>query len=147
MLADYIGVIIASTTHKQLLLISPITLPLLNVQWPIIGFYAVVPWLFVLFHFDLLLQFYLLADKLRVFQRESANLPDEKRLRLRKRLSNFSIVQMLAGEGHDSFIRLVLGLVVWITVLVLPLWLLVWVQLAFLLYHSETVTGGNVPRW
>src|SRR5215510_5693176 len=60
----YIVVIIGSTTDVQLLKSSPVTLPLLNVQLPIVGFYVFVPWLLLLFYFNLLLQLTLLAQKL-----------------------------------------------------------------------------------
>jgi len=136
----YIGVIIASTTDRQLLLISPVTVPLLNVQLPILGFYIFVPWLFLLSHFNLLLQLFLLSDKLRVFAQASAVLPAEEAESLRKRLINFPAVQMLAGLQYDRFIQWVLALIVWITVLVLPLALLLWAQLRFLLYHDEYIT-------
>lgn len=53
---SYIGITIASTTDEQLLLVSPVTLPLLNVDLPIVDFYVVVPWLFTLIHFYLILQ-------------------------------------------------------------------------------------------
>jgi hypothetical protein len=43
LLGTYIGIIIGSTTDEQLLRVSPVTLPLLNVQLPIRVFYAFVP--------------------------------------------------------------------------------------------------------
>jgi hypothetical protein len=90
LLGAYIGIIIVSTTDEQLLRISPVTLPLLNVQLPIRGFYILVPWLILLFHLDLLLQFALLGHKLNVFDEFTEDLPDvESRMALRERLSNF----------------------------------------------------------
>ncbi len=35
--------------------VSPVKLPIVNVPLPIVGFYALVPWLFLLLHFNLLL--------------------------------------------------------------------------------------------
>jgi hypothetical protein len=43
LLGTYIGIIIGSTTHEQLLRVSPVTLPLLNVQLPITAFYKYTP--------------------------------------------------------------------------------------------------------
>ena len=40
----YIAVTIGSTTDLQLLKVSPVTLPIVNVGLPIVGFYALVPW-------------------------------------------------------------------------------------------------------
>src|SRR5262244_818364 len=64
LLGTYIAIIIWSTTDVQLLKVSPVTLPLLNVQLPIVGFYIVVPWLLLLIYFNLLLHLTFLADKL-----------------------------------------------------------------------------------
>ena len=55
LLGTYIAVIIGSTTDVQLFKVSPVTLPLLNVQLPIVGFYVVVPWLLLLVYFNLFL--------------------------------------------------------------------------------------------
>ncbi len=43
LLISYVAIIIGSTTDVQLLKIDPVTLPLLNVQLPIKGFYALAP--------------------------------------------------------------------------------------------------------
>ena len=60
----YIAVAVGATTHEQLLRSAPVQLPLLNVHIPLFGFYWIAPFLFVLMHFNLLLQFHLLAQKL-----------------------------------------------------------------------------------
>ncbi|MDD1617789.1 MAG: hypothetical protein CG439_2851 [Methylococcaceae bacterium NSP1-2] len=48
----YIDLIIAGTDAEQILRVAPVTLPLLNVPLPIIGFYGFVPWLLLLFHLN-----------------------------------------------------------------------------------------------
>ena len=42
-LGTYIAIIIGSTTDMQLLKVTGVTLPLLNVQLPIVEFYVIVP--------------------------------------------------------------------------------------------------------
>ncbi len=74
----YIAVTIGSTTDLQLLKVSPVNLPVVNVGLPIVGFYALVPWLFLLFHFNLLLQLYLLSRKLHLVDGAIAALEDER---------------------------------------------------------------------
>jgi hypothetical protein len=142
LLEIYIGIIIASTNDKQLLRISSVTLPLLNVQLPIRSFYIFVPWLFLLFHFDLLLQFALLGRKLRVFDQFAADLLGAESMALREQLSNFPFVHMLVGRQHDNFLRWLLTQMVRITVIILPLGLLLWAQIAFLPYHDPAITWG-----
>jgi hypothetical protein len=76
-----------------------------------------------------------------VFDEFTEGLPDvEERMALRKRLSTFPFVHMLAGQQHNSFLRWLLALVVKITVVALPLMLLLWAQSAFLRYHDLDIT-------
>ncbi|MCP4115599.1 MAG: pentapeptide repeat-containing protein [Desulfobacteraceae bacterium] len=140
LLGTYIGVIIASTTSEQLLRGIPVTLPLLDVQLPIVQFYKFVPFLFLLFHFNLLFQFALLARKLRVFDRFAANLPDEENTALKERLFNFPFVHMLIDQRRDGFMRWVLAMIVYLTMIALPVLLLLWTQIMFVRYHSEGST-------
>ena len=141
LLGTYIGVIIASTTDMQLLRISPVTLPLLNVELPILGFYLFTPWLFLLIHFNLLLYLALLERQLRQFEEFVTDLPEAPILR--RRLYNFPFIHMLIGHQYDRFMQLVLALIVWITVIALPLGLLLWAQIAFLPYHDPDITWGQ----
>jgi uncharacterized protein YjbI with pentapeptide repeats len=144
LLGTYIGIIIASTTDEQLLRISPVTLPLLNVELPILGFYAFFPWLLLLFHFNLLLHFTLLARKLDVFDQFAAELPGAESMALRERLSNFPFVHMLIGRQHSRFLRSLLALMGIITLCCLPLGLLMWAQVVFLpYYHDPGISWGQ----
>jgi uncharacterized protein YjbI with pentapeptide repeats len=142
LLGTYIGVIIASTTDEQLLRGSTVILPLLDVKLSIKGFYAVVPWGLVFFHFNLLLQLSLLARKLHVFDNDVDYLSASQAAAFKERLFSFPFVHMLIARQHDRITRMVQAVVVWITVIVLPLWLLLWAQIAFLPYHDPEVT-----RW
>ena len=143
LLGTYIGLIIASTTHEQLLRVSSVKLPILDVDLPILGFYQFVPWLFVLFHFNLLLQFYLLTDKWREFQRSAADLHDTESGPLHTRLLSFPLVQRLSDRQHGGFIQLLLSLMIWITVVLAPLGLLLSAQIRFLPYHDPEITWGH----
>lgn len=62
--AAYFLVIIGATTHRQLLLGSPVELPILGVDLPLFDFYRYAPALFLLLHLNLLLQLDGLAAKL-----------------------------------------------------------------------------------
>src|SRR5215217_5372281 len=117
LLGTYVGVIIGSTTDEQLLRISPVTLPILNVQLPIKAFYAIVPWLLLLVHFNCLLYLALLARTLRLFEQQASEVSDaDQASGLRARLDNFPFVQFLAGNHqHDSFMRWLLSTMVVVT--------------------------------
>ena len=141
LLATYIAVIIGSTTDGQLLKISPIKLPLLDVALPIVGFYALIPWLFVLLLFNLLLELYLLSEKLHVWEKTIYAFNDETmRQEQFVRLYPFPFNHMIIGKHHSRLIRLLFGIVVWVTVILLPISLLLWAQVRFLPYHDVIIT-------
>jgi uncharacterized protein YjbI with pentapeptide repeats len=142
----YLAIIFGSTTHEQLLRESPVTLPLLNVGLPLFGFYWIAPALFVLLHLNLLLQFYLLSGKLHRFDHAleealARGLLDEQRADERRaQLYPFPFSQMLVGRQHGRLMRFLLWLMVWLTVLVLPVVLLLMGQVRFLPYHDAWTT-------
>ncbi len=144
LIGTYIAVTIGSTTDLQLLKVSPVNLPVVNVGLPIVGFYALVPWLFLLFHFNLLLQLYLLSRKLHLVDGAIAALEDEKaREEQRALLFAFPFSQMLIGRQRGRVVRALLAVIVWTTMIVLPLALLVWAQIAFLPYHDAGLTWAQ----
>jgi hypothetical protein len=136
----YIGITIAGTTDIQLLKISPVQLPLLDIGLPIVGFYAVVPWLFVLVHLNLLLQFYMLGRKLHAFNNAVGLIDAADRREQRERLFPFPLSHMLAGHEHSRLVNVLLASLVWTTIVILPLVLLIWAEVRFLAYRDPTVT-------
>jgi uncharacterized protein YjbI with pentapeptide repeats len=135
----YVLVTIASTSHEQLLRIDPVSLPLLDVEVPILGFYVVVPWLVILLHFNLLLQLYLLSRKLFVLQ---SGLDDPAGTSLdeyRVQLFSFPFTNMLVGH-HRRLIHVLLAVMVTVTFIVVPLVALLGAQVAFLPFHSTRIT-------
>jgi hypothetical protein len=52
----YLAIAFGSVTHRDLFLESPIKLPLVNVDLPLVGFFVVAPGLLVIFHFFVFLQ-------------------------------------------------------------------------------------------
>ncbi len=136
----YVAVTVASTTHEMLLrAASLVTLPLLNAQIPIIGpfgFYTIAPWLIVLLHSDLLLQLSILSNEIERFDEETSKLPDDQQSLLRQRVANFYYVLYLAGQAPSRFLHVFSGLITWLTTVVLPLALLLWIQIRFLPFHS-----------
>lgn len=144
LLETYIAVIIGSTTDVQLLKVSPVTLPLLNVPLPIVGFYAVGPWLLLLIHFNLLLHLTFLAQRLHQFNAVLATFPDDiVREEQRIRLFPFPFSAMLIGRPTRWRLRVLLGLMVLTTVVLLPLILLLWAQVRFLPYHAVAITWNH----
>lgn len=136
----YIALIVWSTTDLMLLKNTPVTMPLLNVNLPITGFYTFAPYFFLLLHFNLLLQFSLLADKVHRFDQAVIELPDSDSHRYYyTRLFAFVFTQILSARHHSGLLRFLLTLMVWITAIWLPLGILIGLQVGFLPYHDENI--------
>src|SRR5262245_60469469 len=140
----YVAVTVASTTHEMLLRASSlVTLPLLNAQIPIIGpfgFYTIAPWLIVLLHSDLLLQLSILGNELNRFEQEVDRVDEPKRSLLRQRVANFYYVLYLTGGAPSRLLHLLSAFITWMTAVVFPLALLLWIQIRFLPFHSPRDT-------
>ena len=141
--AILILITVASITHKMLLLEIPVKLPLFSVEISLLGFFAVVPVLFVIFHFYTLLQLNALALKVRGYNEErKENESVVKGNKRRLRLDSFALVQILAEPNEKSNIitYYLYTWVTWITIVLLPLFTLVTTEIVFLPYHSRIIT-------
>ncbi len=140
----YVAVTVASTTHEMLLRASNlVTLPLLNAQIPIIGpfgFYTIAPWLIVLLHSDLLLQLSILGNELARFDQEVDRVGEPQRTLLRQRVANFYYVLYLTGGAPSRILHLLSAFITWMTAVMIPLALLLWIQIRFLPFHSPRDT-------
>jgi uncharacterized protein YjbI with pentapeptide repeats len=137
----YAGITIWSTTHEQLLMGSGVTLPLLRVDVPIVGFYVITPWFLVVLHLNLLLQVMLLSSKLRGFDDAltwSTNLLERRRELLR--LDTFPVTQWLSGHDESKISRAALGIVYFTSIYMLPVAILLSMQLTFLPAHHSGIT-------
>jgi uncharacterized protein YjbI with pentapeptide repeats len=137
----FMALVTAGLTDEKLLLDSAVALPFIEkVELPFSAFYAVVPWLLVFLHGDLLLNLSLLASKLRHFNDRVAyigRVDSEQAERTRVRLSNFPLAHWISGNPEYRFVSATIG---WATVIALPLAMLIYVQVGFLPYHSVTIT-------
>ena len=139
----YIAIIIGSTTDEQLLRESGIKLPLLGIELPIVRVYTIVPPLFVLLHFNLLLQFYLLSKKLHHLDEAIILLKGQaSRREARDLIFPFPFSNLLIGR-YGWLIGGLLRLMVWIPVVAFPTVVLLWAQVEFLPYHREVITWGS----
>ncbi|MGZ5006770.1 MAG: pentapeptide repeat-containing protein [Methylobacter sp.] len=137
----YLGVIVWGTTHDDLLRISPVKLPILDVDLPLTTFYSFVPWMVVLLHFNLLMQLELLSCKLWNLDRDLPDTPAGQQVR--NRLFIFPFTHLIVGRSEVWLIRWLLSLVVGITVIALPLLMLLAAQIRFLPFHDEAITWSQ----
>jgi uncharacterized protein YjbI with pentapeptide repeats len=146
LLSVYIFLTVGATNDEQLLRDDSVAVPFLeNINLPVSRFYQCVPWMFLFVHADLLLLFKLMADKLHAFN-ETINKPEFDRkeaAELRQQLSGLPFVHWLAGDQNDGFSHRITGLIVWSSLLVLPLLTLLALQIGFLPYHSTLTTFAH----
>jgi uncharacterized protein YjbI with pentapeptide repeats len=136
----YLAITVGATTDEQLLRESPVSLPIVGVDLPLFAFYWIAPLLFVLFHFNLLLQLCLLSEKLHRLDTEIRRLPDDAQGERRAAVSQFVFSQMLIGDHCRPLIRVLLQLIAWTTFVVLPIAVLLLTQIQFLPYHDAFTT-------
>jgi len=138
----YFMIAVAGVTHTNLLLESPVSLPILSVDIPIAQFFQFAPIILVLFHLGLVSQLVLLARKTLEFDHAIRLLEttDRRTHPLRLELHNFFFVQAIAGPHRSRVMGAFLHAMSWLTLVILPLVLIIYVQVVFLPYHSEFIT-------
>jgi hypothetical protein len=137
----YLAVILFATTHEQLLLQSPVNLPILGVDLPLSTFFIVAPGLFLLLHLSLLVQLWLLARKVEAFNGELFKVAQfDDRMAVRHQLDMFPFTQMLTTENKDALPNLLMSLSIWVTVVVGPIFLLLLTQVQYLPMHEVATT-------
>jgi uncharacterized protein YjbI with pentapeptide repeats len=140
----YLVITFAGVTHRDLLLETPIKLPVLNAPLPLVTFFWVAPILFVIFHLYLLLSLKLLADQVHSYvgHMEEVGLDTDAQDRARLQLPNFVVVQVLGGTSGqvNSWAGRLMYFTAFLTLVAGPLILLLFAQLMFLPYHGWGVT-------
>src|SRR5262249_15972984 len=139
----YLAIAFGSVTHRDLFLETPIKLPLLNVDLPLVGFFVVAPAVLVILHFYVFLQLLGLASKANDYNTLLVvDVPDASdRQYVRQRLHVFPILQFLAGprDQRTGFLGFSLRLIAWITLVATPVLILLQAQVTFLPYHREWI--------
>lgn len=140
----YLLVAVFGVTHRDLLYESPVRLPFLNIDLPLVGFFTLAPLLFLIVHAYVLLHLVLLAGKVGAFHVELEKQidDDDTRARLRNQLPSNVFVQFLAGprEVRTGILGVMLRLIAQISLVGGPLALLLSFQLQFLPHHHPWVT-------
>ena len=99
----YLTIAVAGVTHKDLLLETPVTLPIMQVQIQLAQFFQFAPVILMLFHLGVVSQLVLLARKTLEFDYavRALELTDRRTHPLRLELHNLFFVQAVAGP-HRS---------------------------------------------
>ena len=142
-LLAYVALAVGALTHRDLLLDVGIALPLLQTRIDLSRFFVGAAAVLALAHLALIAQFTLLARKAVEFN-GAVRLLESTDLRshpLRLELDSFFFAQAIAGPERSRVVGAILYGLGWLTLLLLPLALLVYLQIAFLPFHNATVSA------
>ena len=141
-LLAYLLITVAGVTHKDLLLNSAITLPVLQVNIELTRFFLFAPIVLVLLHLGVVGQLVLLARKTLEFASSirMLEISDQRTHPLRLELDNFFFVQAMAGPERSRVVSIFLHGMSWLTLVALPLAMLLYIQIVFLPYHDVGIT-------
>ena len=142
-LVAYAALTVGSLTHRDLLLDAGVVLPLLQVRIDLSRFFIVAPMAVASLHVMLVAQHVLLARKTLEFDAALRLLEstDRRSHPLRLNLDSAFFVQALAGPERSRVVAAILNGIAWLTLLILPLLLLLYMQVAFLPFHAAAVTA------
>ncbi len=137
-----------SVTHEQLLLGAELQLPLLQVSVAPGTFFWAAPTLFLVIHGNVLLNLYLLARRVRLYEAAVNALPDHgpgsPQQHERALVPPFLFVEWRTGRQTARTMHGLLALVSWAIYVILPVSGLLFVQYKFLPYQNEKITGWHV---
>ncbi len=143
----YFAISAGTTTHRMLLLEEGLSLPLVNLKLPLLGFYVIAPLLYVFLHAYFLMMLTLLARTAKTFEdalskQLGGGIGNTARERFRMRIENVLFLQIIIGAKREraGVNGWVLRTVALLSLAVAPVALLLMVQFMFLPYHHGWIT-------
>ncbi len=138
----YFVIATAGVTHRDLLLETPVELPILQVKIQLAQFFQFAPIILALLHIGLMSQLVLLARETMEFDQAIRLLEttDKRTHPLRLELNNFFFVQAIAGPQRSAVLSTFLHGMSWLTLVTLPVVLILYIQVVFLPYHDVSIT-------
>ncbi|MDO9383326.1 MAG: pentapeptide repeat-containing protein [Hyphomicrobiaceae bacterium] len=138
----YFVIATAGVTHRDLLLETPVELPILQVKIQLTQFFQFAPIILALLHIGLMSQLVLLARETMEFDQAIRLLEttDKRTHPLRLELNNFFFVQAIAGPQRSAVLSTFLHGMSWLTLVTLPVVLILYIQVVFLPYHDVAIT-------
>ena len=144
-LMSYFTIAVAGISHKDLLLNTSVQLPMVQVHIELTRFFLFAPLVLVLIHLGVIMQHVLLARKAIEFDTALRSLEATQRRThpLRLEIHNFFFVQGVAGPDRSFIMTVFLQGMAWLTLVILPVLLILYIQVVFLPYHSEWTTWAH----
>jgi uncharacterized protein YjbI with pentapeptide repeats len=138
----YLSLVLAGISHRDLLLDQDVTLPILQAKVPLTRVFILAPVAFVLVHLAVIAQMALVARQSLAFAEaiRLLEVSDERRHPLRHELGTFFLVQAIAGPERSRVIGALLHALGWLSLVLLPVLCLLYLQMVFVPYHSVGIT-------
>lgn len=143
-LGAYFIVALAGVTHKDLLLNTPISLPIFGISIRLDRFFLFAPPCFIALHCGVMMQHVILSRKVYAFLDAVKREESEMALQcgkpvvhpMRYELNGHFFTQFLAGPPNSPLIAFFMQTMVWGTLVMLAVIVLVYFQVAFLPFHD-----------
>lgn len=150
-LSAYFIVALASVSHTDLLLNSPIALPIIGISIALDRFFLFAPLFYILIHIGVMLQYVVLTRKVYAFldvierqeRRLSAGSGERHIHPLRYELNSNMFVQFLAGPPQPRLIGFMQQVITWGSLVMLAAGVLIYFQIAFLPYHDTGISWAH----
>jgi hypothetical protein len=148
LLMAYFVIALGSVSDKDLLLNAPITLPLLGIDMSLDRFFLFAPPILILLHLGVLMQYVVTTRKTYAFLQiaEAQEIADTAATGkpsvypMRHELSSNFFTQFLAGPPESGLVLLFFQVIVFGTLVILPVCVLLAFQITFLPFHDVTTT-------
>lgn len=141
-IAVYLTATVISTTDEVLLRGTFVTFSQIGVQVPVVASYALAPLVFLFLYVHTLIRYDMLAENLRLLDRElRTTLPcAADRDRCRQLLANVEFVQYWIAPRGSPWHSRVYRVLVWLMLVAIPILVFLATQISFLRYQSWFVT-------
>jgi len=138
----FLLIIISTTNDYNLLVLTPIKLPIFGAEVDLIGFYRYAPWVYFLAHVNLLMTIALLTRKLAIFHSKLSIQPFAKRELLRAKLHIFAPIQYLSKQ-QKGVVKFILWIIVKVLLVLMPPFILLLIQIDSLAMQDHTTVWSQ----
>jgi hypothetical protein len=143
-IAVYLMATVISTSDEVLLRGSFVDFSQIGVKVPVVASYALAPLVFLFLYVHTLIRYDMLAENLRLFDRElrTSLACEADRDRCRQLLANVEFVQYWTAPAGSPWHSQVYRVLVWLMLVAIPILVFLATQISFLRYQNAFVTYG-----
>jgi uncharacterized protein YjbI with pentapeptide repeats len=141
----YLFVTIGCITHKSILYDSPLKVPMLGVEVPLVNFFVFAPLVLLIVYFGVIIQHWVLADKLNALNKmlsrmETTSEGRQRAMSIRLDISCYFVTYAVSGPARNRLQKMLMKFMAWITLVEIPTLILLLFQTIYLPAHDEFQT-------